>query len=154
MLVLLAAVLIGVAAGLRVFTALAAVSVAASLGMLAIGGTLVSFLAEAWAPWILVPLALGEFAVDQLSSTPKRTVPMPFGARILSAALAGGAIGAPSATLLASAVAGIVGAGIGTLGGLALRTRLAHALRTDAPAGLLEDAVAVLLATSAVLAID
>ena len=48
----------------------------------------------AWTPWIFTVLALVEFVTDQLPSTPSRTVPMQFGARIVAAALSGAAIGA------------------------------------------------------------
>ena len=87
-----------------------------------------------------------ESVVDQLPSTASRTVPMQFGGRIVTAALSGAAIGAASDLLIAGGIAGIVGAVIGTLGGLAVRTRLAAAFRKDAPAGFIEDAVAILAA--------
>jgi uncharacterized membrane protein len=45
--------------------------------------------------------------------------------------------------LLTGLVAGIAGATIGTLGGHALRARLAAALGRDRPAALIEDAVAI-----------
>ncbi|MFN2445527.1 MAG: DUF4126 domain-containing protein [Vicinamibacterales bacterium] len=139
----LLSLLIGVVAGLRAVTAPAAVSWAACLGRLDVSGSWLAFLGYAWTPWILTLLALGELITDQLPSTPSRTVPIQFGARIATGALSGAAIGASGGALLAGLVAGALGAVIGTLGGRALRARLAAAFRSDRPAALIEDAVAV-----------
>ena len=54
-----------------------------------------------------------------------------------------GAVGAQAQALLVGAVLGAVGAVIGTLGGSAVRGRLAAAFHKDLPAALLEDVVAV-----------
>ena len=150
-LILLLALLIGVVAGLRTFTAPAAISWAAHLGWLPLGDTSLAFMGYAWTPWILPVLALVEFVLDQLPSTPSRTVPIQFGGRIVTAALSGAAIAAPPGSEIAGGIAGIVGAVIGTLGGLAARTRLAAAFRKDAPAGLIEDAVAIFAAVVIVM---
>jgi uncharacterized membrane protein len=136
MIILLLAVLIGVVAGLRTFTAPAAISWAARLGWLQLGSTPLAFMGYAWTPWILTVLALVEFVTDQLPSTPSRTVPMQFGARIIMAAISGAAIGAPAGWLIVGGIAGIVGTAIDTLGGHAARARLAAALRKDALAAL------------------
>ena len=138
------ATLIGVIAGLRTMTAPTAVSWAASLGWIDLSGTWLAFLGYAWTPWILTLLALLEFIGDQLPSTPSRTVPVQFTARVISGALSGGALGAASGALVIGAVAGIVGAIIGTVGGRAFRARLASAFRKDPPAAFIEDAVAVI----------
>jgi uncharacterized membrane protein len=153
MIILLLAVLIGVVAGLRTFTAPAAISWAARLGWLQLGSTPLAFMGYAWTPWILTVLALVEFVTDQLPSTPSRTVPMQFGARIIMAAISGAAIGAPAGWLIVGGIAGIVGTVIGTLGGHAARARLAAALRKDAPAAFIEDAVAILAAVVIVMVI-
>jgi uncharacterized membrane protein len=141
--VALLATLIGIIAGLRTMTAPAAVSWAAALGWFDLSGTALAFLGYTWTPWILSVLAAGELVTDQLPSTPSRTVPVQFGARLVSGALAGAAIGAAAGTLTIGAVAGIVGAIIGTLGGRAFRARLAAAFRKDPPAALVEDAIAI-----------
>lgn len=141
--ILLLALLIGVIAGLRAMTAPAAVSWAAHLGMLNLGGSSLAFLGYAWTPWILTLLALGELITDQLPSTPSRTVPVQFGTRILSGALSGAAIGATAGSLATGAVAGGIGAVVGTLGGRAARARLAAAFGKDRPAALIEDAIAI-----------
>jgi uncharacterized membrane protein len=44
---------------------------------------------------------------------------------------------------VAGAVAGVVGAVIGTLGGRAVRARLAAALGSDRPAAVIEDLIAI-----------
>ena len=139
----LLALLIGVVAGLRTMTAPAAVSWAAQLGWLDLGGTWLAFLGYAWTPWIMSVLALGELVADQLPSTPSRTVPMQFGARIVSGVLSGAAIGVAGGSPACGLVSGIIGAIVGTLGGRAARARLAAAFGNDRPAALIEDAVAI-----------
>ncbi|MCU1292864.1 MAG: hypothetical protein JWP08_1714 [Bryobacterales bacterium] len=137
------ALLIGVVAGLRALTPLAAVSWAARLGRLHLGGTWLAFLGYSATPYIFTILALGELVNDKLPKTPSRKVPAQFGARIVTGGLAGAAIGTAGQSLAAGLVAGIVGAVVGTLGGSAIRARLAKAFGNDLPAALLEDAVAV-----------
>jgi uncharacterized membrane protein len=111
------ALLIGIIAGLRAMTAPAAISWAAWSGRLALEGSWLSFLGYSWTPWVFTLLALAEFVGDQLPSTPSRTVPMQFGARLLSGALCGAAIGSPHGAMLGGLIAGVVGAIIGTFGG-------------------------------------
>jgi uncharacterized membrane protein len=137
------ALLIGVVAGLRAMTAPAMVSWAVHLGWLDLSGSWLAFLGNVWARWILTLFALVELVTDQLPTTPSRTVPVQFGARIATGALSGAAIGASRGAPIGGLCAGIIGAIIGTLGGRALRARLAKALGSDRPAALLEDAVAI-----------
>ncbi|PSN12876.1 DUF4126 domain-containing protein [filamentous cyanobacterium CCT1] len=137
------ALLIGVIAGLRTMTAIAAVSWAAYLGYLSLDGSWLAFLGYRFTPWILSALALAEFVTDQLPFTPSRKVPVQFGARILSGAISGVAIALPGGTWVGGLIAGAAGAVIGTLGGAAARSRLATALGRDLPAALVEDAIAV-----------
>jgi uncharacterized membrane protein len=139
----LLAALIGVVAGLRAMTAPAAVSWAAHLGWLDLGGSWLSFLGRAWAPWIASLLALGELVTDKLPSTPSRTVPPQFGARIVTGALSGAAIAVSQGSLVGGLVAGALGAVVGTLGGRALRARLAAAFGSDRLAAFSEDALAL-----------
>ena len=141
--VYLLALLIGVVAGLRAMTAPAAVAWAAHLGWLNLEGSWLAFLGSAWARWILTLLALVELVTDQLPSTPSRTVPVQFGARLATGALSGAAVGAAGGSWVGGLVAGAVGAAIGTLGGRAARARLAAAFGSDRPAAFIEDAVAV-----------
>jgi uncharacterized membrane protein len=138
------ALLIGIVAGLRVMTPLAAVSWAAHLGWLPLENTWLAFLGATATPYILSILALGEIINDKLPKTASRKSPMMFGARIVMGALCGAVLCAASGTMLGGMLAGALGAVIGTLGGYELRTRLARAIGgKDLPIALLEDAVAI-----------
>ena len=139
----LLALLIGIIAGLRAMAAPAAVAWAAYLGWLNLGGSWLAFLGNAWVRWILTALALVELVTDQLPSTPSRTVPVQFGARIVMGSLSGAAIGAASGSWVGGLLAGAVGAIVGTLGGRAFRAKLAAAFGSDRPAAFTEDAVAI-----------
>jgi uncharacterized membrane protein len=139
----LLALLVGGVAGLRTLTAPAAVSWASHLGRLHLGATWLAFLGYAWTPWILTLLAIGELIVDQLPSTPSRTAPLGFGARIVTGAVSGAAVGTAGGSMIGGSVAGLVGAVIGTLAGHAFRARLAAAFGRDRPAAFIEDAIAL-----------
>ncbi len=139
----LLALLIGIVAGLRAMTPPALVAWATHLGWLDLSGSWLGFLANVWVRWILTLLAMVELVTDQLPSTPSRTVPIQFGARIATGALSGAAVGAAGGAMVGGLLAGIVGAFIGTLGGRAFRARLAAAFGSDRPAAFIEDAVAI-----------
>ena len=98
--VLLLALLIGIVAGLRTMTAPAVVAWAAYLNWFDLGDGWLSFMSHWITPLIFTLLALAEFVADQLPSTPSRTVPMQFGARILAGALSGATLGASGETLV------------------------------------------------------
>jgi uncharacterized membrane protein len=140
---LVIALLMGIVAGLRTLTAPAAVSWAARLGRLNVAPTGFAFLGYALTPWILTVLAAVELITDQLPTTPSRTVPVQFGARILTGGSSGAAVGAARGALAAGLVAGVVGAVIGTFGGRAFRRRLAADFGNDHPAAFVEDAIAI-----------
>ncbi len=142
----LLALFLGGVSGLRAMTAPAVIAWAAQFGWLKLDGSWLAFLGSGWAVLILTLLAVVEFVTDQLPSTPSRKVPQQFAARIVSGALCGAALGIPEGYWLAGLVSGIIGAVIGTLGGAKLRARLATKLGSDAPAGFIEDAVAVIAA--------
>ncbi|WP_158808672.1 DUF4126 family protein [Beijerinckia sp. L45] len=144
---------IGVIAGLRAMTAPAAISWAAQLGWLPLQDTVLAFLGFKYTPYIITVLAVVELVTDQLPSTPSRTVPMQFGARLVSGGLCGAAIGAPSGALVGGLVLGLVGAAIGTFGGAEARARLAAAFGKDRPAAIIEDIVAIGGAALIVLAL-
>jgi uncharacterized membrane protein len=148
------ALVIGIVAGLRTFTAPAAISWAAWSGRLALEGSWFAVFGYTWTPWIFTLLALGEFVGDQLPSTPSRTVPMQFGARLLSGAICGAAIGSSQEATLSGLLLGLVGAVIGTLGGHAFRLRLAAAFKKDPPAAFIEDAIAIGVAWLIVLTLS
>jgi uncharacterized membrane protein len=136
------ALVLGVLTGLRTLAAPTAASIAARSGRLDPGSGWLSFLRLTWTPWILVVFAIAELIGDQLPSTPSRTVPLQFGARIVASALAGAAVGQSVSATIAGAGAGTLGAVIGTLGGRAFRGALANAFGRDRPAAFIEDAVA------------
>ena len=139
----LAAFLLGVVAGLRALTPVAAVCWAASLGLLKLSGTPLAVLGSMVAVWIATVAAGFEFISDKLPKTPSRKVPLQFGARVLMGGLAGAAVGASAGALAIGAVLGVVGAVAGTYGGAAARGWLAGRLGRDLPAALIEDVAAV-----------
>lgn len=136
---------IGVFAGLRSMTPLAAVAWAAHFGWLHLGPTPLAFLASGAARYTLLALMLAELGVDKLPFTPSRTRPGSFTWRILTGGFAGVALAAGLGHSLAvGAVAGAVGAVAGTLLGHRARTGLVRALKVpDYVVALLEDVVAV-----------
>jgi uncharacterized membrane protein len=139
------ALLAGIVAGSRTFTAPAAVSWAAFLGGLDLDGSWLAFMGSSWTPWIFTVLAIVELITDQLPSTPSRKVPMQFGARIASGALSGATIGVSAGSWIAGLVAGVIGAVIGTYGGATIRSQMAKAFGRDSPAAFIEDAGAIIL---------
>ncbi len=143
LLILVLALLIGIIAGLRAFTAPCAVSWAVKLGYLPLAGTHLAWLGSWITVGILTAFALFELVNDQNPKTPSRTVPAQFIPRVLFGALSGAAIGLGFGSLVGGLLCGAVGAVIGTLGGAAVRGKLAAAFGRDLPAGLLEDAVAL-----------
>jgi uncharacterized membrane protein len=137
------AILIGIVAGLRALTPLAAVSWAARLGSFHVQGTWLGFLGASITPYLVTVLALVELVTDKLPSTGSRKAPPGFGARIVSGTLCGGALAAADRSILLGLFLGAIGAVIGTFGGAALRARLAQAFGKDLPAALLEDVMAI-----------
>jgi uncharacterized membrane protein len=143
--ILCLAFLLGVVAGLRSFTAPAALAWGAHRGWLSLHGTYLSFMASTAATVIFIFLAVGELIADQFPSTPSRTAPPGLIARIVTGALCGAGIAAAGTQSLAvGAILGIVGALIGTFGGYQVRTGLVRALKVpDLVIATLEDAVAL-----------
>jgi uncharacterized membrane protein len=121
---------LGIAAGLRTFTPIAAV-------LLARGGI--------WG-FVFAVAAAGEYVVDVLPNTPSRTGAIGLSARIVSGAFAGWTIaGMHSGSATLGAIAGVSGALAGTFGGHAVR--LAAIARIGGyPAAIAEDVVAAGLA--------
>jgi uncharacterized membrane protein len=146
------ALLAGIVAGSRTFTAPAAVSWAAHLGYLNLDESWLAFMGYSWTPWIFTGLALVEYVMDQLPSTPSRKVPPQFGARIVSGALCGATLGVSGGSWTVGLIAGVIGAVIGTYGGAEVRARMAKAFERDLPAALIEDAGAIVLGLIIVLA--
>jgi uncharacterized membrane protein len=98
-----------------------------------------------YTPVIFTVLAVGELINDKLPKTPSRKALPSFIARIVSGALVGGTIGASRDMLVLGLVAGALGAVVGTLGGAAVRAKLAVLFRKDLPAALLEDLAGTLI---------
>lgn len=142
--VLLAALLIGVIAGLRTFTAPTAVSWGARLSRIHLYGTALSWVGYTAVAFVFTLLALAEIVViDPGPRAGSRKAPPTFGARIISGGFSGAAIGLSASSLWLGLLMGVVGAVIGTLGGAAFRGRLAAAFGRDLPAAITEDVIAV-----------
>jgi uncharacterized membrane protein len=145
--VLVLAFLIGVVAGLRALTPLAAVSWAAYLGRLPLAGSWLAFLGFTATPYIATLLAIAELVGDKLPQTPSRKTAMPFVVRVVIGALCGAALGIVGQSMVGGLVAGALGGVAGTLGGYEFRARLVKAIGgNDLPIALLEDAIAVVAA--------
>lgn len=133
---LLGALLLGIVAGLRVFTAPAVLWLIRHPGPIAYG---------------LGVVALLEYAGDLHPGTPSRTAPTGLVARLLSGGFCGWALTvAAGAPILPGVVLGMCGALIGAYGGLAVRLKLISLLG-PVPAALLEDAVAIAAAVAIVV---
>ncbi|HEV7674170.1 MAG TPA: DUF4126 family protein [Candidatus Angelobacter sp.] len=136
---------IGFVAGLRTFTAPAAVSWGARLGTLTLNGSPFSFMASKAAVVIFSLLALGEYVGDLLPKTPKRTAPGPLIARIISGGLCGAcmSVSAGHAWVSGALFGGIAGL-IGAFAGYHARKELVEKLKTkDAMIAILEDLIAI-----------
>jgi uncharacterized membrane protein len=136
---------IGVIAGLRTFSAPAAVSWAAHRRSLPLNDTPFQFLSSAPASLVLSALALAELVGDKLPSTPNRTAAGPLIARALSGALCGAALCAAAKRPIAEgAVCGVLGAMAGAFAGYEIRRRLGRELQApDAAIAVVEDALAI-----------
>jgi uncharacterized membrane protein len=142
--VLFLAFLIGFLSGLRSLTSLAVTSWAARLGWLKLYGQLA--LVGTWPAVILLTvLALAELVADKLPSTPARTAPAGFTARIFTGAATGAALAIGGAqTAILGALFGVIGATAGTFGGYQTRKRLVKSLGIpDFVVAVAEDLVAI-----------
>ncbi|MGI9161575.1 MAG: DUF4126 family protein [Mycobacterium sp.] len=143
-LVLLLALLIGVVAGLRTFTAPAVLAWAAFLHWINLSATWASWMGHWATVAVLSILAVIELVSDQMESMPSRKTAAPFLARLASGAFAGAVLGTAWGYKWSSLGAGMIGAVIGTIGGYAARTRLVAANGgRDRPVALGEDLLAV-----------
>ena len=142
------AVGIGFVAGLRTFTAPAAVSWAAHLGWLDLGHTKLAFMGSTAAVVIFSLLAVAEYVGDVLPFTPNRTKPGPLFARWVSGALSGACLNAAAeGPMVVGAGWGMLGALIGTYVGYLARTRTVRALKVkDIFVAIPEDIIAIALA--------
>lgn len=126
-LVLSLALLIGVVAGLRAFTAPAVLAWAAFLNWINLSGT--------WASWmglwvtvaILTVLAVAELVSDKMPTRPSRKTTPQFLVRLAAGAFSGAVLGTAWGYRWGALGAGLVGAVIGTILGYEVRTRLVAA---------------------------
>ena len=140
------ALLIGIAAGCRTMSAPTAVSWAATLGWIDVSGSSLAFLGYTATAWIFTALALMELVIDKLPTTPSRTVPPAFAARLVSGTLSGAAIGIVIGSVPLAIGAAVAGTVVGTFGGRRVRGWLAGLFGNDRPAAFLEDAIVIALA--------
>jgi len=144
----LAALLLGLAGGCRTFLPPAAVSLAAVLFAYPVGGGM-GFFDSTWFVVIIVALSAMELVGDKLPKMPSRKRPGGVVARLVSSGLAGAALASAGDAAWIGAIAGALGAAIGTYSGYACRIALATRLTRDFPAALIEDAVAITIAVAA-----
>ncbi len=139
---------IGIVAGLRSLTAPAAVSWAAHLGWLDLGGSTLAWMGSTAAVAIFSLLAAAEYVADVLPQTPRRTMPGPLIARMLMGGLCGACLGiSANQPWLAGAVSGVIGGVIGAFAGYEARKRLVQGLKVkDIVVAIPEDLVAIGLA--------
>lgn len=143
-LVLVLALLIGVIAGLRAFTAPAAVAWGAALGWIDLDGKWSEWMAHPITLTVLTILLLIELVTDQLPKTPSRKSAPQFITRLIMGAFAGAVVGSAFFHTFSATGAGMIGAVLGTMGGAEARQRFVS-LRSgqDRPGAILEDVVAV-----------
>ena len=148
---LLVALLLGISAGLRSMTPLAAVAWAAR-GWPAVAGSALGFMAAPVTGYVFAALAIGELIADKLPFIPSRLQPGPLGGRIISGALTGTVAAlALQGSPVVGGLVGAIGALAGSFGGYAVRRGLTVDRKLpDLPVALLEDAIAIALAVFAV----
>jgi uncharacterized membrane protein len=139
---------IGIVAGLRSFTAPAAVSWAARLGWLNLEGSSLAFMGSSVAVAIFSLAAVAEYVADLLPKTPKRTALAPLIGRIVLGGLSGACLCVSGGqSLLAGAALGAIGGILGAFAGYEARVRLVKRLGVkDAFVAIAEDLVAIGLA--------
>lgn len=148
---LVLAALIGFVAGLRSLTAPAAVSWAAHLGWLNLGGSALAFMGSPLAVVIFSIAAVAEFGADLHPATPSRTRRGPLLARVVMGGLSGAALTiAGGQPVLAGALLGGAGGLIGAFAGYQARTRVTAAFGKAKVFAVLEDLIAIMLAVAIV----
>ncbi len=142
-LVLLLALLIGVVAGLRAFTAPAVMAWAAMLHWINLDGTWASWMAHPVTVGVLTVIAVAELVSDKMPTLPSRKTAPQFLVRLATGAFSGAVLGTAWGYRWGSLGAALIGAVLGTIGGYEVRTRLVAANGgRDRPVALGEDVVA------------
>ena len=132
---LVAALLLGIVAGLRTLTAPAVLLLVRGAG---------------WPAYVLAVGALLEYAGDLNPKTPPRTAFVGLTARLISGGFCGWALTAAVRVPITGIVLGVCGALIGAYGGLAVR-RMEISVIGRVPAAVLEDIVAIIAAVAIVV---
>lgn len=142
-LVLLLALLIGVVAGLRAFTAPAVMAWAAFLHWINLDGTWASWMGHWATVAVLTVIAVAELVSDKMPTLPSRKTAPQFLVRLATGAFSGAVLGTAWGYRWGSLGAALIGAVIGTIGGYEVRTRLVAANGgRDRPVALAEDVAA------------
>lgn len=136
------AAVIGLAAGARSMTPIAALARSDHSG--------IGALSSPWGRRLTAVAALGELVADKLPSTPSRLAPAPFAGRLAAGALAGYALArGHRAPVVVPMLVAAAASAAGSYAGAAWRSSAAqHSLAV--PAAVAEDGVAVLLSDAAV----
>lgn len=151
-LVLLLALLIGVVAGLRAFTAPAVMAWAAMLEWVNLSGTWASWMGHWATVAVLTVIAVAELVSDQMPRTPSRKTAPQFLVRLATGAFSGAVLGTAWGYTWGSLGAGMIGAVLGTVGGYEARTRLVAANGgRDRAIGVGEDVFAALFGVGVAL---
>jgi uncharacterized membrane protein len=147
------ALFIGLAAGLRSMTAPAIVSWAAHLRLLHLEHSPFAFMGSKITVIVFSAFAIGEYIVDKLPKTPKRTEPVGLIARIITGGASGGCLYvANGKSMLVGMLLGGVGGVIGAFSGYEARKWLGNTLKVkDVFIAIPEDLIAILLAYYAAL---
>lgn len=135
---------IGIVAGLRSFTAPAAVSWGAYLGKLNLRNL---FISSGVVVGLFSLLAVCEYVVDLLPKTPNRIAPLPLLVRIITGGFSGALIcfSANQSVVVGASLGGIGGV-IGAFAGYNVRKRLVEGLKVkDAIIAIPEDLIAIAL---------
>jgi len=148
--ILARALLLGIAAGLRSMTPLAALARQQQAAPRSAGWTRWPLLRSRAGRAVLQAAWLGELVVDKLPGIPPRIHPGPLGGRIMIGMLAGLAAGSErhgAGAKVAGAVTGGLGAIVGAYGGYHVRTLVTETTDLpDTPVALVGDAAAAALA--------
>lgn len=139
---------IGIDAGLRSLTPLAAVSWAARFRSLNLQNSALAFMGSVPAVIIFSLLAIAELVGDKLPTIPSRISAMPLTARIVSGGFSGACLCvAAGQSWIAGAALGAIGGLAGSFAGYKARTGLVNALKVkDIVIALTEDLITIALA--------
>jgi len=142
-------IVLGVATGMRTFTAMAVLCWFMWLARLPVTG-FNAWTASVVSVLIFTVLALGEYYGDTLPRTPSRKSPLGLLARLIFGAGVGALVASSFIEPLAGGILlGVIGALIGTYGGYSARMYLAGRVGRDFPVAVGESATAVLLSVVA-----